>query len=67
MLKSYQFIGIWKIDIRLIVPPSKNHKIPENIWYFKACVNAVSTHTPQISQAGSKFYEYCCTRLWHMP
>ena len=28
---------------------SKNHKSTENIWYFKAHVNNVSTYTSQIS------------------
>ena len=49
---------MWEIDNRLRVFPSKNHKIPENIWYFKICVNTVSTYAPQISPKDCKFYEY---------
>ena len=29
------FIEMWGTDNRLIDSPSKNHKIPENIYYFK--------------------------------
>ena len=36
---------MWRIDNRLIVSPSKNHKIPENIGCFKTRVNIVSTYS----------------------
>ena len=49
---------MWRLDNRLIVSPSKNHKIPENICYFKTRVNTVNTYTPQISSTDCKFYEY---------
>ena len=39
--KLSKFIGIWAVDNGLIVSPSKNYKIPENIWYFKTHVNAI--------------------------
>ena len=48
---------MWGMDNRLLVSPSKNHKIPENISYFKTTVNTVSICTPQISPTDCKFYE----------
>ena len=35
---------MWRIDNRLKVSTSKNHKIPDIIFYFKTRVNAVSTY-----------------------
>ena len=49
---------MWRLDNRLLVSPSKSHKIPENICYFKTRVNTVNTYTPQISSTDCKFYEY---------
>ena len=42
---------------RLIVSPSKNHKIPENICYFKTRVNTENTYKPPISSRDCKFCE----------
>lgn len=48
---------MWQIDNRSIAPPSKTHKSPENIWFFKTRVNTVNTYAPQISSTDSKFYK----------
>ena len=50
--KLSKFIGMRGIDNRLKTSPSKCHKIPENISYFKTYVNTMSADTPQISPTG---------------
>ena len=47
-----------ELDNRLIVSPSKNHKIPENICYFKTRVNTENTYKPPISSRDCKFCEW---------
>ena len=60
--KLSKFIGMWKIDNRLIVSLKKNNKTLENIWYSETRVNTVSIYAPEIAPTNCNFYDWDIAR-----
>ena len=65
--KLSKFVGMWDIDKKLIVSPSKNHKIPENIWpwiihykYLQQTSSFTSTSLYNVSRPKVAFFH----RFW---